>query len=51
MAFTMEKMVVLAPIPSARVRMAAAVKPGLERRRRKARVRLWRSMCVPEARK
>src|ERR1035438_4507657 len=48
--FTREKMVVLAPMPRASVTIAAAVNPGLERSRRNARVRLWRSIAVPGAR-
>src|SRR6202046_1120187 len=47
-AFTREKMVVFAPMPRASVTTAAAVTPGLERSRRKAQVRLWRSISVRE---
>src|SRR6266404_953740 len=43
MAFTAVKMVVLAPMPSASVRIAAAVNTGLERKRRSETIRSWQS--------
>src|SRR5487761_2050207 len=45
-ALTSEKIVVFAPMPSANVTMAAAVKPGRLRSRRNAKVRSWRSIMV-----